>query len=105
MTARTAVCLALTALGDDHPGVLGLAHEHHRIQYGLGRLAEAAEGFDAVIEMRGRVLGPRHPDTLELLALPSEGRPRYGRRGTRRGGVRPGWPYASRCSARATATP
>lgn len=64
VTARTAARLARTALGDDHPGVLGLAHEHHRIQYGLGRLAEAAEGFDAMIEMRGRVLGPRHPDTL-----------------------------------------
>ncbi|AXO37859.1 helix-turn-helix domain-containing protein [Micromonospora sp. B006] len=48
----------------DHPQMLGVAHEHGRIQYGLGRLDTALRELRTVLAARQRVLGPDDPDTL-----------------------------------------
>ncbi|MFF5225127.1 tetratricopeptide repeat protein [Dactylosporangium sp. NPDC000521] len=48
----------------EHPQVLGVAHEHGRVQYDLGRLDTAVRELRAVHAARVRVLGPEDPDTL-----------------------------------------
>ncbi|MFI7662857.1 tetratricopeptide repeat protein [Micromonospora parva] len=48
----------------EHPQMLGVAHEHGRVQYDLGRLDTAARELRTVLAARQRVLGPDDPDTL-----------------------------------------
>ncbi|MEH1058704.1 tetratricopeptide repeat protein [Micromonospora sp. CPCC 206171] len=48
----------------EHPQMLGVAHEHGRVQYDLGRLDTAARELRAVLAARQRVLGPNDADTL-----------------------------------------
>ncbi|MFI6520587.1 tetratricopeptide repeat protein [Spirillospora sp. NPDC050679] len=51
-------------LGPDHPIVLGMEHDHHRVLYHLGHYETAVAGFARVADVRRRVLGAHHRDTL-----------------------------------------